>query len=153
MTVAESRDSVAFMGKRRVKVAASRVRPRLPQLDQGLSYREAARALGHEKADPSGRKLRAIVQARERQTGTPIAIRLNGALRPKSRVTLGALYTHFPELRTARDDRLARSFKPLLEGTQQRIRQMVAEEIRDRIEPRLIAIEQALQHLRRRGQK
>lgn len=118
------------------------------QLDQELTFREAALALGR-KRDPHGRKLRNMVLAREAQLAKWIAVRLQGQTEPKLRVTLAALYRHFPELRATRVDGVAQMLRPLVARMQEnlaelvdaRARDLVLEILREEIEPRLIRLE------------
>lgn len=101
---------------------------RSARIDRELTFREAAAALGR-KDDPTGRKLRELVLARERQTGKRIAIRLAGPKRPKLRVTLGALYRAFPEARASRTDALARDLRRYVDELDARVRQIVRDEL------------------------
>lgn len=110
------------------------------RLDEELSFREAALALGRRR-DSRGRRLRNMVIARERQSGKLIALRLGGEVEPKLRVTLGALYRAFPELRPARVDELASIVRPFVERADERTRFLVREEISQDIEPRVVFLE------------
>lgn len=111
-----------------------------PHLEEELSFREAALELGR-KRDPRGRRLRAMVLARERQTGRPIAIRLSGPKEPKLRITLGALYRAFPELRPARVDDLVAMARQLSERGDARTKTLVQEVLAQSVEPRLVKLE------------
>ena len=115
---------------------------RRPRLEQELSFREAAQALERTN-DPRGRRLRNMVLARERQTGKQIAIRLAGEKEPKLRVTLGALYRAFPELRPARVDDLMSMARQLAERGEQRTRSVVREVLAESLEPRVEKLEKA----------
>jgi hypothetical protein len=84
------------------------------KIEPELTFRAAAERLGR-TSDPDGRKLRAMVLAREKATGKRIAVRLAGPKRPRLRVALGALYRAFPELRSARVDDLAELIRPMVE--------------------------------------
>lgn len=115
---------------------------RRPRLEQELSFREAAQALEREH-DPRGRRLRNMVVARERQTGRQIAIRLAGEKEPKLRITLGALYRAFPELRPARVDDLMAMARHLQERGEARTKTVVLEVLAETMEPRLLRLEKA----------
>jgi len=82
-----------------------------------------------------------MVVARERQTGQQIAVRLAGQVEPKMRVTMGALYRAFPELRLAHVDNLAQIAKPLVERAEARTREVVRSEIARDIGPRVSKLE------------
>ncbi len=110
------------------------------RLDQELSFREAALALGRRR-DSRGRRLRNMVLAREAQTGKPIALRLGGTVEPKLRVTIGALYRAFPEMRPARVDELAAIVRPFVERADERTRVLVRDELSQDIEPRIVFLE------------
>ena len=113
---------------------------RSARIDRELTFREAAAALGR-KDDPTGRKLRELVLARERQTGKRIAIRLAGPKRPKLRVTLGALYRAFPEARSAHVDDLALALRELGERFDDRTRLLVREILDRDVDPRIEKLE------------
>lgn len=102
-------------------------------LDQELSFSRAAAELQRED-DPIGRKLRNLVIARERETGTRIAIRLSNGKEPKLRVTIGALYRHLPELRPARVDDLARLVRPMLERQEERLTARTEIQIQEKVD-------------------
>lgn len=116
---------------------------RRPHLEEELSFREAAQELGR-KRDPRGRKLRSMVLAKERRIGREIAIRLSGAKEPKLRVTLGAIYRHFPELRPARVDDLVVLARQLAERGDARTRSLVQQILAEGVEPRLSSVEKAV---------
>lgn len=113
---------------------------RRPHLEEELSFREAAQELGR-KRDPRGRRLRAMVLAKERRTGREIAIRLQGASQPKLRVTLGAIYRAFPELRPARVDDLVSLARQIAERGDARTRSLVEQILAADVEPRLVKVE------------
>lgn len=117
-------------------------------LDEELSFRQAAAQLKR-RHDPHGRRLRNMVLARERQSGQQIAVRLAGQVEPKTRVTLGALYRAFPELREARVDQLASMAKPLLERAEARTRDVVRSELSRDIGPRVSKLEKRTRILQR----
>jgi hypothetical protein len=121
---------------------------RRDSLEQEMSFREAAHRLNRRR-DSRGRALRAMVLARERQTGKKIAIRLNGEKEPKLRITIGALYRYFPELQPARVDDIARLVRPMLDRTleraSERTRSVVQEEIKKTVVPRIDRLEKQSQ--------
>lgn len=131
-----------------------RIRLDRVRIDQELSFRDAASALGR-KHDPRGERLRNLVQTRERQTGKPIAIRLAGESEPKLRITLSALYRAFPEMRPARIDYLAASLKELLSEVDAHTESVVLKVLEkqrvlarlDRLERRTAAAESFLKNL------
>lgn len=108
--------------------------------DQELSFHQAARKLNR-RGDSRGRGLRAMVLAREKQTGKQIAIRLNGQKQPKLRITVGALYRAFPELLPARIDDIHRLMRPMLDRAAEQTRLVVQEEIKATVDPRLKRLE------------
>jgi len=108
--------------------------------EQELTFREAAQKLNRRR-DSRGRALRAMVLAREKQTGKKIAIRLGGAVEPKMRITIGALYRAFPELMPARVDDIARLVRPMLDRERARTLSVVQQEIREKVDPRLDRLE------------
>jgi hypothetical protein len=110
------------------------------RLDDVLSFREAAIEL-QSRNDPRGRRLRNMVLARERQTGKAIAIRLSGEVKPQLRVSLGALFRAFPELAPAKIDDIARLMRPMVERMAARTKDVVREEIKAGIEPRIEYLE------------
>jgi hypothetical protein len=109
-------------------------------LDQEMSFSRAAAELQRQD-DPIGRKLRNLVIKREQEIGKRIAIRMSEGREPKLRVTIGALYRHFPELRPAQIGDLVRLMKPMLEKSEVRTRSLVLEEIAERVMPRLERVE------------
>jgi hypothetical protein len=109
-------------------------------ISKELTFRQAALALGRTD-DPSGRLLRELVQAREQQTRKLIAVRLRGRKHPKLKVTLGALYRAFPELRPARVDALEATVRALLARVDERTAVLVHGVINDTVEPRLKRLE------------
>jgi len=110
------------------------------RLDEELTFREAARALRRQR-DPRGRRLRGMVLARERERRQRIAIRIGGRERQHLRITLGALYRAFPELRPARVDDLAELARAFQERSETRTRFLVREEIASDVGPRVSKLE------------
>lgn len=101
-----------------------------PQLDEPLGWAEAAAAIGW-KHDPKGRKLKAMVLDRERETNTLIAIRGKHAKRgaPKLKVTVGALVRAFPELQQSQVQQIGNALRPYVEAHETHIRDIVREEV------------------------
>jgi hypothetical protein len=101
----------------------------MTKLDPPLTFREAAKELGWAH-DPEGRQLRELVLAREKELGRRIAIRSSAPVRPKMKVTIGALTRALPQLKKARVDRLAAELRPILARTEGLIRDEVREQVR-----------------------
>jgi hypothetical protein len=102
--------------------------------NEPLTFREAAIALGQE--DDTGRSLRAMVLAREKQTGERIATRLGGEKRPKMQVTLSAIYTHLPELKPQRThEDMSKSVRAYITAIEDRIADVAAEKIQELVMP------------------
>jgi hypothetical protein len=116
-------------------------------LEQELTWAEAA-ALLERVNDAAGRKLKAMVLAREKQTRKPIAIRLAGNRRPKLRVTLSAIRRSFPEMRAAHEDGLALSLRhvatQLREHHDARTKKLIQDELEGDLGPRVRKLEKRL---------
>lgn len=109
-----------------------------------LTWPEAAVELKWEPADApdakleaAGRRLRDAVMAAEKQQGKRIATRLRGQKHPKTRVTMGALDRHMPELRRTRADQLADNFKQYLADMDERIDERAAKAVQRLVQPQI----------------
>lgn len=122
-----------------------RVRLDRIRIEQELTFKEAAEALGR-KRDPEGRKLRNLVQNREKQTGRQIAIPMGGEGR-EAKITLSALYRAFPEMRPVRVDYLAAGLRELLERVDEHTELVVQRVIEKIVEPRVELVEKKVKLL------
>ncbi len=113
-----------------------------------LTWPEAASRLdgwlkadaGDNEREAAGRRLRWAVMAREQQTGKRIATRLGlqgEGLEPKTRITMGALFRHLPELKRSNPDQLAANFRTYIAELDDRIGELAAEEIERTVQPQI----------------
>jgi DNA anti-recombination protein RmuC len=121
-----------------------------------LRWHEAALELDPELATASqavleaaGRRLRDAVIAAEAQQGKRIATRLAGRRHPKTRITMGALARHMPELRRSKVDQLADNFRGYLRDIDERIAEGAAEEVQRLVEPRIRELRETDEQLQR----
>lgn len=99
-----------------------------------ISFRAAAEALQH--PDRSGRALKAMVLKREAESGDQIARRLAGKKQPKMRVTLTALYFHFPEFKPPRTGtEVLKSARAYVEAIDARISEVTASKVQELVMP------------------
>lgn len=122
-----------------------------------LTFREAAEALGwvddgatDAQRDAAARRLRWAVMAREKQTGQRIATRLGarGDRQPKTRITLGALSRHLPELQPPKAVELQTNLRAYLAELDDRIGELAAEEITRLVEPQIRELHDLIAQLR-----
>jgi hypothetical protein len=117
-----------------------------PSTTDALSFRKAAEALKH--SDRTGRALRALVLAREQQTGQRIATRMRGAKRPKMQITLSAIYAHLPELKPHRtNDDMTRSVRAYIDAIEERISEVAADKVQELVMPHFNADRRRLTQL------
>lgn len=112
-----------------------------------LTFREAAVKLNwvddgatEAEQESAGRRLRWAVLVREKETGKRIATRLGHRVasgEPQARVTLGAIYRHFPEFRRHKGDDLAADFRRYLGEIEETIAEQAAEEIGRLVQPQV----------------
>lgn len=106
-----------------------------------LSFPRAAEKLGWGKSEKSGRRLRRMVIAREKNSGREIATRGSGKSRPIRGVTLAALFRHLPELRSAPIDELSSKFRAYLSGIDDNLRLIARSEaetvVEEQVAPQL----------------
>ncbi len=105
-----------------------------PASNAPLTFRRAAEVLNQD--DKTGRALRALVLAREAETGKRIATRLGGQLRPKMKVTLTALFQYLPELRAPKtEDQMMRQIRGYVEAIDDRIKERATEAVQSLVMP------------------
>lgn len=105
-----------------------------PAPNAPISFRAAAEAL--QQPDRSGRALKAMVLKREGETGDQIARRLAGKKQPKMRVTLTALYFHFPEFKPPRTStEVLKSTRAYVEAIDARISEVTAAKVQELVMP------------------
>jgi hypothetical protein len=110
------------------------------KLDEPLTFPAAAQEIGW-KADhkgdyrAAGRRLLRLALRREAESQKRFIIR-DSSGRPV-KVTLGALSRFLPECLPGRVDTLAASLRPVLEGVEQRVQEIVDERIQITVEPEL----------------
>lgn len=99
-------------------------------LEEGASDEERAAA---------GRRLRWAVMGREKQTKKRIATRLGarGDREPKTRITMGALFRHLPELKRSNADQLSAAFKAYIDEIDEQIAEAAAGEIERLVQPQV----------------
>ncbi len=132
-----------------------------PATTDPLSFRAAAEAL--KQKDRTGRALKAVVLQREQELGAQIATRINSpdSTRPHLRVTLSALYGHFPEFkpqRTAED--MTKSVRAYITAIEDRIAEVTADKVQEIVMPhfhadrrRLSALESETEELQAEDKK
>lgn len=112
-----------------------------------LTWPEAAAKLdgwlepdaSEEERAAAGRRLRWAVMGREKQTGKRIATRLGarGDRQPKTRITMGALFRHLPELKRSNADQLSAAFRAYIDEMDEHIAEAAAGEITRLTQPQL----------------
>jgi hypothetical protein len=122
-----------------------------------LTWPEAAVAAGQvqqgageAELEAAGRRLRDAVMAREAATKSRIATRLRGRKRPKTRITLTALYQAMPELKRSKADKLLDDFKAYLADIDEHIDERAAEQVQLLVQPQIRELRQADRELQGR---
>lgn len=110
----------------------------MARLDEPLTFPRAAKAIGW-TGKWSGKRLLRFVRRREREIGKKFGVRDEAGRLTK--VSVGALHRHCPELRPSRVDALAASLRPLVQEVDRRTEQLVESGIARRVSPRFQKIE------------
>ena len=122
-----------------------------------LTYAQAQRRIPGFQGDRHGRKLRRIVEARERRIGATIAVVVSEGDRQHRRVTLSALRQHVPNLFASKVDTLARDMSGYLARIDGRMlniaKQAIDEQVRPHIKKLYARDETIAEEVRKLGQR